>query len=164
MKSCFSNVARTCAATSSGFTGWLKRRTMIGAASKRPPGRYQLVWSRFAVGVMKLNVYGAASLRPLTAVVPASIVTSYFVASGSRFAGVRIRMVVPDHRYVPATAGRDVKERRLQPRRHPRQRHHRLREDDADLVALLARPDLSGRTGADDPQRRALRRRLSVSG
>ena len=34
-----------------------------------------------------------------------SIVTSYFVASGSRFAGVKIRTVVPDQRNVPFTAG-----------------------------------------------------------
>jgi hypothetical protein len=43
-------------------------------------------------------VYGAASFRPLTAAAPASIVMSYFVARGSRFVGVRIRMVVPDQR------------------------------------------------------------------
>ena len=56
VKGCFSNAARMCASTSSGFTGWLKRSTMIGAASNRPPGRYQLVWSSDAVGVMKLKV------------------------------------------------------------------------------------------------------------
>jgi hypothetical protein len=54
-------------------------------------------------------VTDAASFRPLTAVAPAAIVTSYFVASGSRFDGVKIRMVVPDHLYVPATAGVMVK-------------------------------------------------------
>jgi hypothetical protein len=54
---------------------------------------------------VKLNAYGDASFRPLTAVVPASIRTSYFVASGRRRAGVKMRMVVPDQRYVPATAG-----------------------------------------------------------
>ena len=57
------------------------------------------------MGVMKLKVYGVARRRPLTAVVPASIRTSYFVASGSRLAGVKIKTVVPDHRKVPATVG-----------------------------------------------------------
>src|SRR4051794_16997218 len=54
---------------------------------------------------MKLNEYGVASRRPLIAAVPASMVTSYFVASGSRLAGVKIRIVVPDHLKVPAAAG-----------------------------------------------------------
>ena len=44
-------------------------------------------------------------MRPLTAVALAAIVTSYFVAAGNFFAGVKIRIVVPDQRYVPATAG-----------------------------------------------------------
>src|SRR5207237_2945317 len=35
--------------------------------------------------------------------------TSYFVATGSRFAGVKIRIVVPDQRNVPATAGAMLK-------------------------------------------------------
>jgi hypothetical protein len=51
MNSCFSNDARTCARTSSGFTGWLNRSTMTGAASNRPAGRYQFVCSSCAVGV-----------------------------------------------------------------------------------------------------------------
>src|SRR5919198_764915 len=77
----------------------------MGAASKRPPGRYQFVCSSRAVGVVKVRVYGWARRRPLSAVALVSIVTSYFVASGSRFAGVKIRMVVPDQRNVPFTAG-----------------------------------------------------------
>ena len=48
-------------------------------------------------------------MRPLTAAADASIVTSYFVASGSRRDGVKIRIVVPDHRKVPATAGAILK-------------------------------------------------------
>ena len=60
--------------------------------------------------------------------------------------------------------GRDVKERRLQPRCHAPQRHHRLGEDDAYFVPLLADRDFTRRTGADDAQRRALRgRRLRLS-
>jgi hypothetical protein len=57
---------------------------------------------------VKLKRYGAASLRPLTAVAPASTVTSNFVACGSGFdrSGVKIRTVVPDQRYSPAIAGR----------------------------------------------------------
>src|SRR5262245_13113663 len=43
------------------------------------------------------------------AVAAAAIVTLYLVASGSGFAGVKIRVVVPDQRNVPATAGLMVK-------------------------------------------------------
>src|SRR6186997_2892038 len=58
-----------------------------------------------AVGVTKLNAWVAASRRPLTAAVPASMVTSNFVASGNGLAGVKIRMVAPDQRKLPGTAG-----------------------------------------------------------
>src|SRR5262249_33849380 len=105
VKSWRSNVACTCAATSSGLTGWLNRSTTIGAASNRAPGRYQLVSRSFAVGVVNVKLYGEASLRPLTAVADGAIAILYLVARGSGFAGVKIRMVVPDQRNVPATAG-----------------------------------------------------------
>src|SRR5918994_1703026 len=56
-------------------------------------------------------MYGCAGLRPLIAVADASIVTSYFVAFGRRasLAGVKIRIVVPDQRKVPGTAGAILK-------------------------------------------------------
>jgi hypothetical protein len=54
----------------------LNRRTKTGAASNLPPGRYHSVRSSRAVGVVKLNRYGAASERPLKAAADAAIVTS----------------------------------------------------------------------------------------
>ena len=102
---CGCNAAVTCAATSSGLIGWLKRSTITGGRSKRPPGRYQCVCSSRAVGVVNVKEYGRSSRRPLSAAAEASILTSYFVASGSLRAGVKIRIVVPDHRKVPSTAG-----------------------------------------------------------
>ncbi len=59
------------------------------------------------VGVVNVNVCGAASFRPLTAVAVGSIVTSNLVANGSGcFAsGVKIRIVVPDQRNDPGAAG-----------------------------------------------------------
>ena len=63
------------------------------------------------VGVVKLNWWGRPSRRPLTAVAVAAIVTSYLVAYGSgRLAsGVKMRMVVPDHRNEPGIAGVTLK-------------------------------------------------------
>ena len=48
---------------------------------------------------------GNVASDTLTAAVPASMVTSYFVANSSCRAGVRIRMFVPDHRNVPVMLG-----------------------------------------------------------
>src|SRR5262245_45831867 len=77
------------------------------APSTVPPRRYQLVCSRRTVGVVNRNDCGRASVRPLTAVAVASTVTSYDVAygSGRRESGVKIRIVVPDHRKLPGIAG-----------------------------------------------------------
>ena len=76
-------------------------------ASARPPRRYVSVRSSFTVGVVKLNVYGSPSVRPLTAAAVASTVTSYRVAYGSGVfaSGVKIRIVVPDQRNAPGMAG-----------------------------------------------------------
>ena len=104
---------------------------------------------------MKLKVYGLSSRRPLSAVVEASIRTSYFVASGSLRAGVKIRIVVPDQRNVPCDRRRDVEEGWSKLRRHPAERHHRLREHHANLVGFFERRNFTRRTCADDPQGRA---------
>ncbi len=57
--------------------------------------------------MVKLKVYGFASVRPLTAAAVASTVTSYRVAYGSGVfaSGVKMRIVVPDQRNAPGMAG-----------------------------------------------------------
>src|SRR5215472_14998918 len=64
-----------------------------------------MVDSRRTDGVVNVKLYAADSFRPLRAAVPASMVTAYFVANGSRLAGVKIRIVVPDQRNDPFTLG-----------------------------------------------------------
>src|SRR5512140_713496 len=79
------------------MTGW----------STVPFRRYHVGRSSLTVGVTNVKVYGRASFRPLSAGAPASIVTSNLVAYGSpgfEF-GVKTRIVVPDQRNVPWTAG-----------------------------------------------------------
>ena len=51
------------------------------------------------------RVRRCSSFRPLTAVAVVSTVTSYLVENGSGRSGVKIRIVVPDHRNDPLTAG-----------------------------------------------------------
>ena len=63
------------------------------------------MFSSRALGVVNVKVYAVASFRPLIAAVPASMFTVYLVANGSRLAGVKMRIVVPDHRNVPAAFG-----------------------------------------------------------
>ena len=60
---------------------------------------------------MNENLTGSASFRPLTAVADGSIVTWYVVAYGrGRFgSGVKMRIVVPDQRNVPCSAGEILK-------------------------------------------------------
>src|SRR5438270_10057458 len=57
------------------------------------------------VGVVKEKRYALPSVWPLTAAALASIVTSYFVANGNFFDGVKMSVVVPDQRNAPATSG-----------------------------------------------------------
>src|SRR5690348_4609377 len=102
---CGWNTADRCATTSAGLIGWLKLSATSGGTSYRPPGRYQSVRNNRAVGVRKEKVKGCARRRPLIAAAAASIVTVYSVASGSARDGVKIRIVDPDQRNVPATAG-----------------------------------------------------------
>ena len=80
---------------------------MTIAPSARSPRRYQSVFKSFTVGVVKLNWYGSASRRPLTAIAVVSTVTSYLVANGNGgfTSGVKINVVVPDQRKLPGIAG-----------------------------------------------------------
>src|SRR5205823_9753573 len=80
---------------------------MIAGWSYRLLRRYQSFESSRTVGVVKVNEYGRASFRPLTAVALAAIVTSYRVACGSGVFGfgVNTRIVGPAHRNVPLRAG-----------------------------------------------------------
>jgi hypothetical protein len=55
---------------------------------------------------VNVNLAGFASFRPLTAVAAVLTVTVYVVANGNGLfgSGVKISVVVPDQRYVPAIA------------------------------------------------------------
>src|SRR5262249_51893739 len=72
--------------------------------------RYQSRLSSLTVGVVNEKRCGAPRRRPLTAAADVSTVTSYCVAFGSLRdgSGVKIRIVVPDQRNVPAIVGRIV--------------------------------------------------------
>ena len=88
--------------------------------------------------------------RPASLAVPAPIVTVKRVAKGSGEAGsgVKIRIVVPDHRYVAANRRRDRDPRRSVVRWHSPERDHRLREDDPNLVRLVTAGPSSARGAA----------------
>jgi hypothetical protein len=69
-----------CFATSSGFTGWLKRRARIAGELTFPLLRSQRTSIRRSVGVVNENVCGDSSLWPRMEVASAPIVTVYFEA------------------------------------------------------------------------------------
>ena len=77
-------------------------------------------------------------------------------ARGERQRLLRIRREDQDRRAGPseraANGGRDSEERRPDRIRNPSQRHHRFREDDADLVGFCQVRDFIRRSRADDGQ------------
>jgi hypothetical protein len=81
------------------------------------------------------------------------------VANGSGTFGscAKISVVVPDQRNVPGHLGREVEPRHADDLRNLADHHHRLAEDDADLVGLGQRGDLAGGSGFQDGQARIRR-------